>query len=255
MNRNSIQRVLTLSFATLALAICIAGMAIAQQTVTVERGEVLTVSGNELMVKMDTGEVRHFTVPPGATGTVDGKTVTVADLKPGMKLQRTITTTTETKTVKSMRTVQGTVWMVNAPHVIWTDKDGKNKQVKVPDGTKFTIEGQEKTVFDLRKGMKFTATIVTEAPMTVVSSTRSTTGTGAPPPQPVIAAIPPRIEPTVLIEEPVAADVAQAAAPEPQETAAAPARLPKTATPMPLIGLIGLAMSLAGLGIRSIRKG
>jgi LPXTG-motif cell wall-anchored protein len=255
MNRNAITRALGWGFAILALVGCITVTSIAQQTATVERGEVVTVSGNEIVVKMDTGEVRHFTAPPGATATVDGKQLTVAELQPGMKLQRTITTTTAQRTVKSVRTVNGTVWQVNAPYVIFTGADGKNKQVKVPDGTKFTIEGEKKTVFDLRKGMKFTATVMTEAPETVVSTSRSTTGSAPPPPKPVIAAVPAKIEPTVLIEE-----AAPAPAPKPVAVAAAPAaepapaKLPKTGTPVPLIGLMGLTMSLAGLGMRLARK-
>ena len=113
--------------------------------------------------------------------------------------------------MKSVRTVQGTVWQVNAPHVIFTGTDGKNKQVKVPEGTKFTIDGEEKTVFDLRKGMKFTATVVTEAAETVVSSTRSTTGSAPPPPKPVIASVPAKLEGPMLIEEAPAPKPAQMA--------------------------------------------
>ena len=187
MDRDVIRRALSLGLATLAGLGCIIAVGLAQQTASVERGEVLAVNGNDIMVKMDTGEVRHYTAPPGATANVDGKQITVQDLRPGMKLQRTTITTTTDRVVTSVRTTQGTVWQVNAPYVIFTGPDGKNKQVKVPDGTKFTIGGESKTVFELRKGMKFTATIVTQAPETVVTSTRSTTGTAPPPPKPVIA--------------------------------------------------------------------
>ena len=179
-----------MGLATLMGLGCIVAVGLAQQTTSVERGEVLAVNGNDIMVKMDTGEVRHYTAPPGATANVDGRQITVQDLRPGMKLQRTTITTTTDRVVSSVRTTQGTVWQVNAPYVIFTGPDGKNKQVKVPDGTKFTIEGESKTVFDLRKGMKFTATIVTQAPERVVTSTRSTTGTAPPPPKPVIASVP-----------------------------------------------------------------
>ena len=42
---------------------------------------------------------------------------------------------------------------MNAPSsVILTLPDNTNKQYKVPKGQKFMIDGQEKTVFDLRKG-------------------------------------------------------------------------------------------------------
>jgi len=254
MTRYAITRALAWSFAILALA----GMAIAQQTTQIERGEVVYVNGNDFVVKMENGEVRHFTAPPGATAMVDGKQITVADLKPGMKLQRTTTTTTVNRTVRSVRTVQGTVWQVNAPYVIFTNAaDGKNRQVKVPDGTKFTIGGEQKTVFDLKKGMKFTATVVTEAPETVVSQQRSVTGAGAPPPPPApIAYIPPpKPEAPLVIEEPAPAKpVAQAEAAPAPAPAAEPAKLPKTGTPLPLIGLLGFGMSAAGIAMRLFRR-
>ena len=71
-----------------------AAFAWAQQTETeVRRGEVVYVSGNDLVVKTEAGQIKHFVVPEGATAVVDGKTLTVRDLKPGMKLTQTITTT------------------------------------------------------------------------------------------------------------------------------------------------------------------
>ena len=266
MDRDVIRRALSSGLKTLAGLGCIIAVGLAQQTATVERGEVLAVNGNDIIVKMDTGEVRHYTAPPGATANVDGKQITVADLRPGMKLQRTTITTTTERPVRSVRTTHGTVWQVNAPHVIFTGTDGKNKQVKVPEGTKFTIGGEEKTVFDLRKGMKFTATVVTESAETVVSSTRSTTGTAPPPPKPVIASVPAKLEGPMLIEEapaPKPAQVAQvnAAAGAGGEgnaaargTEPAPTKLPKTGSPLPMMGLLGLALSLAGFGIRLARK-
>jgi LPXTG-motif cell wall-anchored protein len=263
MDRDAIRRALSLGRATLAGLGCIIAVGLAQQSVTVERGEVLAVNGNDIMVRMDTGEVRHVTAPPGATANVDGRQITVNELRPGMKLQRTTITTTTNRMVSSVRTTNGTVWQVNAPYVIFTGPDGKNKQVKVPDGTKFTIDGEQKTVFDLRKGMKFTATIVTQAPETVVTSSRSTTGTAPPPPKPVIASVPTKIEGPMLIEEapapkpvqvakatpPPAAAPAAPSAPEP-----APKQLPSTGSPLPMMGLLGLTLSLAGFGIRLARK-
>ena len=65
-------------------------------TVRVNRGEVYAVDGNDLIVKMEDGTIRHFPdVPESARATVDGKQLWLLhDLKPGMMLQRTITTTT-----------------------------------------------------------------------------------------------------------------------------------------------------------------
>src|SRR6201997_4450128 len=54
--------------------------------VTVERGEVVLVNGNDLVVKAEDGSLRHFpNVPESARVSVDGKELGIHDLKPGMK--------------------------------------------------------------------------------------------------------------------------------------------------------------------------
>jgi LPXTG-motif cell wall-anchored protein len=227
---------------------------IAAQTTTqteIRSGTVVYVSGNDVVVKMDDGTVKHVVAPDGATADVDGKTVTVHDLKPGMHLTKTITTTTTNENVTSVRTVKGKVWMVNAPYLIVTLANGQNKQYKVPDGMKFDVDGQQKTVFDLKKGMNLTATIVTTTPTQIVSSDSRVTGTA-----PVVARAPkpptPPLVGVLLIEEvaapapaTMASNAAPAAAPEPK-----PARLPKTGSNVPLVGLIGLVALSSGLVLR-----
>src|SRR5271166_541581 len=57
----------------------------ATQTSKVERGEVVYVSGNDLVVKTDDGQIRHFpNVPDSVRITVDGQQLSVHDLKVGM---------------------------------------------------------------------------------------------------------------------------------------------------------------------------
>ena len=71
----------------------------------------MTVSGSDLVVKMADGTIRNFeNVPESARVTVDGKQLGIHDLKPGMKLQRTITTTTTPMTITTVQTVKGKVW-------------------------------------------------------------------------------------------------------------------------------------------------
>ena len=220
----------------------------ASKKVQVERGEVVYVSGNELVVKMESGEVRHVTVPDSARATVDGKELSIRELKPGMKLQRTITTTTTPKTVTTVRTVQGKVWQISPPStVILTLADGTNKQYKIPKGQKFMIEGQEKTAFELKKGMNVSVTAVTEVPETVVAEQRRTTGS-APPPPPT-----PPIQGALLIEAPAPVQTAMAAAPAPAAPEPPPTKLPKTGSAMPMIGLLGLLCACLSLGIRMLR--
>src|ERR1700751_2755180 len=142
----------------------------AAHEVTVERGEVVVVQGNDLVVKMEDGTIRHVAnVPESAKVNVDGQELGIHDLKPGMKLQRTITTTTTPQTITTVKHVTGTVWSVNPPNsVILTFEDGKNQAFKIPDGQKFNIDGQITDAWGLQKGMKVSATVVTEVPDTVI---------------------------------------------------------------------------------------
>ena len=99
----------------------------ATKEVTVERGEVVSVIGNDLVVKMEDGTIHHFSnIPESARVTVDGKQLGIHDLKPGMKLERTITTTSTPKTITKVETVKGTVWSVAPPTtVILTLENGQ----------------------------------------------------------------------------------------------------------------------------------
>ncbi len=149
----------------------------------VERGEVVTVSGNDLVVKMADGTMRHFAnVPESARVTVDGKQLSIHDLKPGMKLQRTITTTTTPMTITTVQTVKGKVWAIIPPlSIILTLEDGKNQQFKIPEDQKFDVDGQMVDAWGVRKGMIVTATKIVEQPATEVTQEKTVTGTAPPP--------------------------------------------------------------------------
>ena len=232
-------------------------------TTSVERGEVVYASGNDLVVKMDTGEIRHMNVPDSARATVDGKELSVHDLKPGMKLQRTITTTTTPKTVTTIRSIQGTVFAVIPPsNLILSFPEGGNKSYNVPKDQKFVIDGKTYSAFELKKGMKISATVVSEASDVAVTETRRATGTApaaaAPPPPPPAPPTPVVYVGVLLIEVP-----APATPPPPPPTGLnarpasaepAPKALPKTASSWPMVGLLGLLLCTASLGIRTIRR-
>jgi hypothetical protein len=114
------------------------------QEVSVERGEVVYVTGNDLVVKMEDGTIRHVAnVPESARVTVDGQQLGIHDLKPGMKLQRTITVTKTPTVVTTVKTVTGKVWHVTPPNtVVLTLEDGTNEQFKIPNNQKFNIDGE-----------------------------------------------------------------------------------------------------------------
>ncbi len=207
-------------------------------TTQTENGVVVTVSGNDLVVKMADGTIRHFeNVPEDAKVTVDGKELGIHDLKPGMKLERTITTTTTPKTIKTVQSVTGTVWSVTPPDsVILSLQGGGNQQFKIPKNQKFNVDGQMVDAFGLKKGMIVTATKVVEVPTTQIAESKTVTGEMPPPPP-----APPADVPVLVAQESTAAptEVAQAA----------PDKLPQTASPLPLIGLLGLMSLASSLGV------
>jgi LPXTG-motif cell wall-anchored protein len=217
----------------------------ASKKVQVERGEVVLVDGNDLVVKMEDGSIRHFpNVPESAKATVDGRQLGIHDLKPGMKLQRTITTTTTPQTVTTVQTVTGKVWHVTPPtSVILTLENGTNQSFKIPKGQKFDVNGQMVDAFGLKKGMVVNATKIVEVPETLVTQQRHVSGTMPTPPP-----APPADVPILIVkEEPTAAPAAV-------ETAAAPEKkLPKTGSDLPMVGLLGLLFISASLGVKLLR--
>jgi hypothetical protein len=215
------------------------------RVVKVERGEVVTVEGNELIVKMEDGSIQHFpSIPETVKITVDGKQLGIHDLKPGMKLQRTITTTTTPQTVTTIQTVTGKVWHVSPPNsVILTLENGTNQQFKIPQDQKFNVDGKMVDAFSLKKGMQISATKIVEVPMVVATQNKSVTGT-MPPPAPAPVADAPLLiaegEPT-----PTPADT---------ETPAAPANpIPATGSYLPWIGLVVLLLVIVWFATKSIR--
>lgn len=234
-----------------ASAICISAQVKTETTtasgpatheVTVERGEVVLVRGNDLFVKMDDGTMRHFpNVPESARVTVGGQQLGIHDLRPGMKLERTTIVSTTPKTVTTVQTVTGKVWHISPPsNVILTLEDGTNQQFKIPKDQKFNVDGRETDAWGLKKGMKVSATKIVEVPEVHVSRTQQVSGKMPPPPPPVA---PPPADMPVLV-----------AVGTPPPAPGAPAELPKTGSLLPLIGLLGGISFLSSIGLGVIRR-
>ena len=217
-----------------------------QTEVTVERGEVVTVSGNNLVVKMEDGTLRDFhNVPESAKVNVDGQQLGIHDLKPGMKLQRTLKVTTTPQTITTVKKVTGKVFHVQPPNkVILTLEDNTNQEFTIPRGQKFNVNGQETDAFGLKKGMTITATKVIEEPVTSVQHAREVTGSmPAPPPAPA-----PDLPILVAVVTPM-----PRAAEAPVSTASAE-QLPKTGSTLPLLALLGIVSLFGSLGLRVARS-
>lgn len=223
------------------------------------RGTVVYAEGNRLVVKMSSGDLRTFEVPPSRRFIIDGQERTVNELQPGTKLTATVTTTTTPVTERTTTVGSGKVWYVAGNTVILTLPNNENRMYKVNDNYRFMVEGQKASVHDLRKGMVISAEKIVEEPKTEVATDVAVTGSAPakPKPQPTEAsrAAEPEPKPSpapAAAPAPAPARPTPAPVAEPAETA--PAELPKTGSPVPLIGLAGLSLMGVSLLSRITRR-
>lgn len=220
----------------------------ATQQVQVENAEILSVNGNDLILKMSDGSIRHIAnVPDSARATVDGKEIGIKDAKPGMKLQKTIVTTTTPTVVTKVQKVQGKVFQVQPPgSVILTLDNGENQQFNIPAGQKFMVDGQETDAFGLKKGMIISATKIVEEPVTVMEQQSKISGQMPPPPPAPQADLP------LLIAAAKPPALAEEAKNEPPP---AEKELPQTGSELPFLLLLGSSLALLGTaGLRISRR-
>lgn len=199
--------------------------------------EVISVDGNKVVYKSELG-IKEVTLNDDFKLDVDGKTITVKDLKPGMKGTAVITTTTTTTPVTVTEVRNAKVLATAGNAIIVRGQNGVRKfTIDDVQDKNITIirEGERVDLQSLREGDVLTATIITRHPPTVMTDREVQASIHAPAPAPAPAAAP-----------------AHAAAPAPAPAAApAPApehkKLPKTASNWPLVALMGGLLTATGL--------
>ena len=227
-----------------ALVLLMVAVAFAQTSTTTEtkKFQIIAVDGNQLVVKLPEG-TRELTVPDDFRFDVDGNLLSVQQLKPGMTGSATITTRTTVTPVTVTEVKNGTVLHVVGGTIIVRTDEG-NKMFTQSDidkrGVKIMRAGKPAEISEFRANDRLTATVITTMPPKVVTEKEvqatlaRSGGTG-------------RAAPAASPSTPQAADApAASAAPT---SGAAPRKLPKTASPLPVLGLAGLASLLAGLGL------
>ena len=140
------------------------------------KGTVMQVEGNHLAVRMSTGEIRSFDVPESRKFIIDGKELTVGQLKPRTKLTATVITTKTPITERTTTVGSGKVWFVSGNSVIVTLPNNENRSYKVDDTFRFNVGGREASVHDLRKWMNISAKKIVEQPRTEMVSGVAVTG-------------------------------------------------------------------------------
>jgi LPXTG-motif cell wall-anchored protein len=232
-----------------ALLCLTAAVSLAQTSSTsteTKKFRVIAVEGNQLVVRLPEG-TRELTVPDDFRFNVDGQDLSVHDLKPGMSGAATITTKTTVTPVTVTEVKNGRVTKALGGTSIIVATGGGYKMFSQSDvdkrGVTIMREGRPAQISDFREGDQLTATIITSHPPKVmtekeVQATLAQSG-----------------------DSPGAGTRAAAATPTaPSQTAAeatsgtAPTRLPKTGSPLPLLGLTGFASIFTGLGLTLRRR-
>ena len=234
------------------LVVCLAATgaaASAQQSTTTSETkhfQVISVEGNKVVAKLPEG-AREITVPEDFRFTVDGREVSVHELQPGMKGTAKITTITTVTPVTVTEVRNGEVMQASGSSIIVKSANGI-KMFNEGDIAKRNVtilkDGKPASIADFHTGDRLTATIVTEKPpqvmtqrqvQAVLTGATPTATTGAAPAAPAAAA-------------------SAAATPAPHTGAAPAKKLPKTASQVPLLGMLG-ALSLAiALGLSLGRR-
>lgn len=198
---------------------------------TTHSGVVETVAGNKVVLREADG-LHEYNPPPGFNFQLDGKDVGVADIKPGMGVNATITDKVTTRQVKVTRIDSGTVAQVTPGGFVLRDKSGYtsyNFKDAAGNDISFVQDGKEIPLRDVKVGDRLTGTFVSTLPQQEISQRSVVAKATDPTPPPA----------------PTPAPVAVAAA--------TPRKLPKTASPLPLLGLLALVSGGIALSLRAAR--
>ena len=142
--------------AALALTLLGTGGATAQtQTINTDvlMFEVIAVDGNNVVVRDQNG-TRALTVPEDFKFTVDGKSMSVHDLKPGMKGSATVTTTTTSRPVYVTEVKKGVVTRQIGTSVTVRTEQGLRRFTQSEldkRGVDIYMEGQRVKVTELKE--------------------------------------------------------------------------------------------------------
>jgi hypothetical protein len=247
-----------------ALVCLTAGVAVAQTTTSstqTKKFQIIAVDGNTLVVKLPEG-TRELTVADDFRFNVDGKQLSVRELKAGMAGTANITTTTTVTPVVVTEVKEGTVVKAMGTSII-VQTGGGYKMFSQGDidkrGIKIMRDGRVASISDFRENDKLTATIITTMPPKVMTQQEVTAtlaksnasagaGTGT--------AGAGTAKPATTTTKPAASTAGAPPPPPPaaSTSGAKPKALPKTASPLPLVGLIGFASLFAGLALTVRRR-
>ena len=240
--------------------VCLTAAAAPAQTTTsseTKKFQVISVDGNTLVVKLPEG-TREMAVPDDFRFNVDGKMLSVQELRPGMSGTATITTKTTVTPVIVTEVKNGTVMQNMGTSILVRTEDGMKmfSQADIDKrGIKIWRDGKLAEISDFRANDKLTATIVTTKPPRVmtereVNATLAQSGGGA---GSGAAAGAGAGAPAAAPRPGASTPPTGAASAASGTSGSAPRKLPKTASPLPVLALTGFASLLAAL-VLTVRR-
>jgi hypothetical protein len=265
--------------AVLAIAALATPAVSAQTTMEVKNGTIVAVGENSLVIRDAQGTHRYVEVPAGFTVTVDGKETPISALKPGMTITASIKTVTTPVVVQKAELKNAKV-IKNEGGLLYVRESDGIHTYNVPAGFRFDIGGAKLRTMDLQQGQVLNATIVhtakgtkTEQEIAGVSATdeaakaaaaKAAADKAAADKAAADRAAADRAAAERAAAERAAADAkaradaeaaaAKAAADAEAAQQAMAASLPKTASPVPMAGALGVLCLAVGAALTLRRK-
>jgi hypothetical protein len=202
---------------------------IAQKTRNVS-GVVETVAGNKVVLREADG-LHEYNPPDGFKFDLNGQQVGVDQIKPGMAVNAQITDKVITRQVTLTTIQSGTVAQVAPGGIVLKDdatKDLKSYNFKDAAGNDiyYVKDGKEVPLRNVKQGEHLAGTFVSTLPPQQVSQRTAVASATEPPAPPAPVAV----------------------------ATATPHRLPKTASPLPLVGFLAALSAGVALSLRAARR-
>ena len=231
----------------MAAVLCVTGVyASAQSTTTSPKQfEVIAVQGNDVVVRLDEG-TRELKVPDDFRFLVDGEAKSVHDLKPGMIGTATISPGVKMTPVTVTEIKDGKVVQASGSEIVVQTENGMQtvnpRDLDPLRDVEVTRAGKAAQMSEVRVGDRLTATIIRSVPQVAEK-----------PAEPWVA---PRAQaeptPAPPAYEPEPAPVGTSGY-EPTQEATTAEQLPRTASALPLAGVLGVGSLFLG-GVLAARR-
>ena len=148
-----------LTLVVLVAAVALAAPPASADDLNIQNGTVVGVWDNTLVIRDTNGVSRQFDVPPDFKVTIDGKPMSVKDLRPGMHITAAVKTANHPVVVQS-KELRDATYIKHAGALVYVKEADGIHSYTVPPGFRFWINNTPLRPDELQTNMRFSATIV-----------------------------------------------------------------------------------------------